>query len=230
MPRSGSTLVEQIISSHSLVNGAGELIYLRKHGSKLAYGTQTAVNKNISIFREKYLFDLAKRASGEHYVTDKTPDNFLFIPLICAAFPDAKIIHVKRDPKATCWSNFKHYFASHKLGYSYHLKDLVQYYLLYNDLMFLWQSQYVGKIYNLDYEKLIQEQENETRNLIEYLELSWEEACLFPEKNKRSVRTASQQQVRKKVYKGSSASWKKYRPFLNGAFDNIPNSQIITAL
>ena len=85
--------------------------------------------------------------------------------------------------------------------------------------MKLWQSQYSDRIYNLNYEKLTNDQEKETRKLIKYLELNWEEACLSPHKNERSVRTASHQQVRQKIYKGSSEAWKKYEPHLNGAFD-----------
>ena len=150
------------------------------------------------------------------------PQNFRFIPLICAALPEAKIIHVERNAAATCWSNYKQYFATQELGYSYNLEDLTTYYKLYTDLMKLWQSQYGDQIYNINYEKLTTDQENETRKLIEHLELKWEEACLSPDKNKRSVRTASQQQVRQKVYKGSSEAWRKYEPFLKGAFDNLP--------
>ena len=89
--------------------------------------------------------------------------------------------------------------------------------------MNVWQAEYSGRIYLLNYEDLTNDQENQTRKLIDYLELTWEEACLSPEKNKRSVRTASQQQVRQKVYKGSSEAWRKYEPFLNGAFDSLPS-------
>ena len=221
MPRSGTTLVEQIISSHSKIKGAGELSYVSKYGSRLAKGLQVPTQINISEFKKKYLCEIVKRARDEHYVTDKTPDNFLFIPLICATFPESKIIHVTRDPKATCWSNFKQYFASDDLGYSYNLSDLVNYYNLYVDLMKLWQSHYSGKIYNVDYETLTHEQEGETKKLIKYLQLDWEDSCLFPEENKRSIKTASQQQVRQKVYQGSSKAWIKYKKYLNGAFDGL---------
>ena len=86
-----------------------------------------------------------------------------------------------------------------------------------------WQSQYTARIYNLDYEKLTTDQENQTRKLLKHLELNWEDACLSPHKNNRSVRTASQQQVRQKVYKGSSEAWRKYEPYLEGAFDGLPS-------
>jgi hypothetical protein len=90
--------------------------------------------------------------------------------------------------------------------------------------MRFWQSQYGERIYHLNYEKLTTDQENETRKLIKYLGLNWQQTCLSPQKNKRSVRTASQQQVRQKVYQGSSEAWRKYEPFLNGAFDSLPSS------
>ena len=111
--------------------------------------------------------------------------------------------------------------AQKGLGYCYNLKDVVDYYRLYIDLMEFWQSQYNNRIYNLNYEELTTNQENETKNLIKHLDLNWEEACLSPHLNKRSVRTASQQQVRQKVYKGSSEAWRKYEPYLKGAFDNL---------
>ena len=90
--------------------------------------------------------------------------------------------------------------------------------------MEFWQAQYSNKIYNLDYEKLTTEQENETRELINHLGLNWEKACLSPHKNKRNVRTASQQQVKQKLYQGSSEVWRKYEPFLNGAFDSLSST------
>ena len=149
------------------------------------------------------------------------PQNFLQIGLILKALPEAKVIHVKRDPAATCWSNFKHYFSANGLGYSYDLSDTVNYFKLYQDLMDFWDQQYSDQIYHLDYDKLTVEQESETRKLIEYLKLGWEDDCLSPHKNKRSVRTASQQQVREKVYTGSSQAWRKFEPYLNGAFDEL---------
>ena len=152
------------------------------------------------------------------------PQNFHFIPLICAAFPEAKIVHIKRSAAATCWSNYKQYFSAEGLGYSYDLKDVVSYYTLYIDLMDLWQSKYTDRIYNLNYEELTANQESETRKLIDYLGLDWDEACLSPHKNRRIVRTASQQQVKKKVYQGSSEAWRKYEPYLNGAFNSLPSS------
>ena len=221
MPRSGTTLVEQIVSSHSNVIGASELRFVEKYGAALATNLKSVNRAYISGFREQYLSKLTKLSKGKQFVTDKMPQNFSFIPLICAAFPEAKIIHVERNAAATCWSNYKQYFRARGLGYCYDLKDVVDYYRLYVDLMEFWQSQYSKRIYNLNYEELTTHQENETKNLIKHLGLNWEEACLSPHLNKRSVKTASQQQVRQQVYQGSSEAWRKYEPYLNGAFDSI---------
>ena len=221
MPRSGTTLVEQIVSSHTEVTGAGELPYVSQFGKKLVVGITAPTLEAVSEFRECYLKELSKRAEGQAFATDKMPQNFQYIALICAAFPEAKIVHVKRNAEATCWSNFKQYFALKGLGYSYSLRDTVKYYGLYKELMRFWSQSYGDRIYNLDYDKLTEDQEPETRRLIERLGLNWEDTCLAPQNNKRSVRTASQQQVRQKVYKGSSQAWRKYEPFLNGVFDKL---------
>jgi hypothetical protein len=221
MPRSGTTLVEQIISSHSEVTGAGELAYVLQFGGHLAAGTTEPTVEAIAVFRDRYLAELAKKADGQTFITDKMPQNFQYIALICAAFPEAKIIHVQRNAEATCLSNFKHYFVSKSLGYSYDLRDTVKYYGLYKDLMHFWSQSYSDRIYNLDYDKLTEDQDSETRRLIECLGLDWEDACLAPQNNKRSVTTASQQQVRQKVYTGSSQAWLKYKPFLDGVFDEL---------
>ena len=221
MPRSGTTLVEQIVSSHSEITGAGELAYVSQFGGQLATGLTAFTVESVSVFRDLYLAELAKRANGQAFITDKMPQNFQYIALICAAFPEAKIVHVQRSAEATCWSNFKHYFVSKGLGYSYNLSDTVRYYGLYQEIMHFWGQNYSDRIYNLDYDKLTEDQEPETQRLIEYLELNWQDTCLTPQKNKRSVKTASQQQVRRKVYKGSSQVWRKYESCLNGAFDEL---------
>ena len=223
MPRSGTTLAEQIISSHTQVTGAGELPYVSQFGFKLAIGAKSLNAKTLQIFRENYLAELAKRTGGKKFITDKMPQNFQYVALICSAFPEAKIIHTQRNAQATCWSNFKHYFASTGLGYSYNLADTVSYYCAYENIMDLWQQSFGNRIYNLDYDKLTEDQEPETRRLIEYLGLNWESGCLAPQHNNRPVKTASQQQVRQEIYKGSSQAWRKYEPFLDGVFDGLKN-------
>ncbi len=221
MPRSGTTLVEQIISAHSEVTGAGELSYVAQLGETMANGTSIVSTEAILKFRENYLTKLCKRSNGSTFVTDKMPMNFRYIGLICSAFPEAKIIHVKRDPSATCWSNYKMCFSTNDIGYCYDLNDLVTYYGLYQDLMQFWQAQYDERIYDLDYESLTISQEKETKQLMRYLELEWQNACLSPQNNNRIVQTASNLQVRQKVYQGSSEQWRKFEGFLDGAFDKL---------
>ncbi|PLW76042.1 hypothetical protein C0081_16695 [Cohaesibacter celericrescens] len=219
MPRSGTTLVEQILSSHSKISGAGELRFLKQFGGAINTGVEKASTENLIQVRQSYLAELAKFSKGLPFVTDKMPHNFRLIGLICSALPEAKIIHVKRDPAATCWSNFKTFFSSSGLGYSYNLQTVTQYYRLYLDLMAYWEKIYGNRIYALDYDQLTNNQVQETRKLVNHLDLEWEDACLSPHANKNEVRTASHQQVRQKIYKGSSQKWRNFEPFLDGAFD-----------
>lgn len=221
MPRSGTSIVEQIVASHHEVFGAGELSLVQRHGLNLAMGTTDLTIDSISKFRTNYLEEIAKLSGRKRFITDKMPQNFRFIGLICAALPEAKIIHVQRDARAVCWSNFKHLFSLDSLGYSYKLEDTIRYYNLYTELMDFWNKIYGDRIYNLQYELLTENQEVETRRLIKYLDLNWDVSCLSPQDNKRSVRTASQQQVRQKLYQGSSFAWLKYQAFLQGFFEDL---------
>ena len=219
MPRSGTTLVEQIISSHSQVTGAGELNFVAQLGATTATGVNRANYESLLDFRNKYLNKMKNVSYGNLSVTDKMPQNFRYIGLLAAAFPEAKIVHVKRDPAAVCWANYKQYFESKNIGYCYAIDDVINYYALYENLMDFWTNTLSDRIYQLDYEQLTVNQGSETRQLINHLRLDWDEKCLSPQNNTRGVATASNVQVRKKVYKGSSEQWKKYLPFLNGAFD-----------
>jgi hypothetical protein len=221
MPRSGTTLVEQIISSHSMVTGLGELPFVLQFGYPVTTGLLDSSEESLTKFRNDYLEKLESLRDKNLIITDKMPQNFLYVGLITACFPEAKILHVKRDPAAVCWANYKQWFKSENLGYSYSLEDIVEYYKLYNDLMEFWNKALKNKIYEVDYETLTINQESEIKKLIKYLELSWEESCLSPEKNERNVSTASNIQIRNKIFKGSSQKWKKYKPFLDGVLDNL---------
>jgi len=223
MPRSGTTLVEQIIASHSAVQGAGELEYLKNLAGPLLHGQKKIDENSINELRHNYLEALGNLSSGKAYIIDKMPHNFLYIGLIRLAFPEARIIHVQRDAAATCWSNFWQYFSSKGLGYSYDLNDIIEHFHLYQHLMLFWETRHKGKIYHLDYDRLTEDQENQTKKLIRHLNLDWEDACLSPHKLGRGVNTASQIQVRQQLYAGSSQKWRKYEPFLNGIFDNLQN-------
>ena len=224
MPRSGTSLVEQIISSHNEVYGAGELDFLAKI---VAPGLKESINnknffteKAILSIREKYLKSLSSLNTSESFITDKMPSNFRYIGFILSAFPEAKIIHLNRDAMATCWSIYKHYFKSNGNGYAHNFKDLAAYYSLYKELMVFWNDLYPNKIFDISYEDLTINQEDETRKLLKYCELDWDENCLDFHTNTRAVKTTSALQVRQKMYQGSSEAWKKYevhlQPLLNG--------------
>ena len=221
MPRSGTTLVEQILSSHSHITGAGELSFAAQFGGAIARGLSEINSTSLLEFRENYIKKLQSLSKGNSIITDKMPQNFLFLGLLVAAFPEAKIVHVKRNPAAVCWANYKQYFVSKTLGYPYAIEDVISYHRLYENLMEFWGSTLKERIYNLDYELLVENQDSETRQLVAYLGLDWDEKCLSPQNNTRSVGTGSNLQVRREVYQGSSQQWEKYKPFLNGALDEL---------
>ena len=231
MPRSGTSLVEQIISSHNNVYGAGELntlgvlfTTLLNEPSNIKPNNKISNEKLLSI-REKYLNSLSSFNAHEEIIIDKAPGNFRFIGLIMSIFPDAKIIHLKRDPIATCWSIYNRNWSGNGYPFSYNMDDLANYYSLYSKLMNFWHKKFPGKIYDISYENLTTNQVEETRKLLNYCGLGWDENCLNFHKNKRAVRTASALQVREKIYQGSSEAWKKYehyiQPLINGLKHNI---------
>ena len=221
MPRSGTTLVEQIISSNSKIFGGGELPFITEFCSDFNFKFKN-LNENILIgFRSNYLNKLKNISKGENIITDKMPQNFLYIGIIAMIFPEAKIINVKRHPAAACWSNYKQFFVSKSMGYSYDLEDLVKYYYNYIHLMNFWETQFPNKIYNLNYDLLTENKEFETKKLFDYLDIDFETSSLSPHKNKRIVSTASNLQVRNEVYKNSSVEWKKFKPFLKGILDKL---------
>lgn len=219
MPRSGTSLVEQILASHHSVYGAGELNTITKLSSPViknyALGDINQLTEQMLLFiRNEYMNMLSNFKIKENVITDKLPLNFQFIGIILLAFPEAKIIHLKRDARATCWSNYKYYFKDKENGYSNNFEDLANFYISYTKLMKFWHRLFPNKIYDLCYEDLIQDQENETRKLLKYLELDWDEDCLDFHNNDRAVKTVSALQVRKKIYQNSSIAWKKYWAYI----------------
>ena len=153
--------------------------------------------------------------------TDKLPNNFQSIGFIKLILPNSKIIHCNRNPKDTIFSIFKHHFPGGKINFAYNLDETVQYYNLYNDLMKYWNKLFPEFIYNIDYEKLISNSENEIRKLINFCDLKWEEDCLNYHNNKRLIRTASNTQARMKIYNTSINNWKNYENSLSKFFSNI---------
>ena len=133
----------------------------------------------------------------------------------------SKIIHVHRNSAATCWSNFKTYFSKAGLGYTCDLGDLVSYHSMYLKMLRLWKASYSDRIIDCDYDKLTMHPEVEIKRIIFSLGLSWDKKCLAPHRNKKDVRTASQIQIRRKIYKGSSNDWRHYKPFINDIFSRL---------
>jgi len=218
MPRSGTSLVEQILASHPDVFGAGELNDLSN--STRNFGTSGSarefpagiVDLDSSALVElgnEYIARIRKHSLNSKHITDKMPQNFLYIGLIKAILPNAKIINCTREPMDNCLSLFKNYFntAHH---YSYDMTELGQYYNLYLDLIAYWSSTLPGFVYDQSYERLVADQENQIRRLLDYCNLPWTVACLEFHKTRRKVRTASNAQVRRPIYKDSVKLWERY--------------------
>ena len=220
MPRSGTSLVEQIVSSHSRVYGAGELEFLDKAIQYTDWKKKKIKNKDIKKIRELYLSEI-NLISRLPYTTDKMPLNFQWIGFIINSFPEAKIIHLNRDPMAVCWSNYKINFSTKGMAFSFNLVDVAKYYNLYEDLMNFWELKFPKKIYNISYEKLTENQEEETKKLLNYLDLEWEDNVLNFYQNKRIVKTASNTQIRQKIYQDSSKEWKKFEKWLQPIKKNL---------
>lgn len=221
MPRSGSTLIEQIVASHSTVYGGGELEILTNAISPTTFSENTIGTEAINTMKEKYERGLQGIDCAENIITDKMPANFQYIGLILLAFPHAKICHTIRNPIATCWSIYSRNFTASGHAYAYDLRSLGRYYIEYQKLMKLWHELFPGRIYDINYESLTENQEEETRKLLEYLDLEWEEACLNFHQSNRAVKTASYQQVREGMYQGSSKAWENYKPFINDLLEEL---------
>ena len=228
MPRSGTSLTEQILASHSQVFGAGELQAVGRILSPAmrhlaVTGTHVVSTEVFSNLKNTYLAELAEVGDSEPFVTDKMPENFKWIGFLLTAMPGVKIINLQRDHAAVCWSMFKSLFPGY--GYSNDLVDLAGYHNLYKDLIEFWQRKFPNQIYNLNYEALTENQEQETRRLLEYCDLPWEEACLEFHKTQRTVRTASSRQVRKEMYTGSSAVWRKFEAHLGPMLSTLTGKE-----
>ena len=171
-------------------------------------------DKAFLSIRKQYLDSLSRFNVPEKIITDKFPLNFRNIGFILSAFPEAKIIHLKRDARATCWSIYKHYFSDTGNAWAYNMDELAGFYGLYTELMAFWHQLFPNKIYDMNYEDLTTNQEEETRKLLKYCELDWDENCLNFHTSKRVVETASALQVKQKMYQGSSEDWKKHEAYL----------------
>jgi len=229
MPRSGTTLTEQIIASHPDVYGAGELHDLLKvangatpSGDSYPGNLAGLTPELVSVWAEDYIAGLQKRAPDARRITDKMPANFLFIGLIHAMLPNAKIIHVSRNPVDNCLSCFTKQFSHNSQPFSYDLAELGKYYVDYTRLMAHWRKVLPeGAFLDVRYEDLVADNEAQARRLIAYCGLEWNDACLESHKTERSVRTASVTQVRQPIYTSSVERWRKYEEFLKPLLDEL---------
>ena len=224
MPRSGTTLVEQIIASHPQVFGAGELRHIRAMVAGLPAGlqTDTAYPECVTMLDERlarslaedYLKKLRVMGGNAQRVSDKMPANFFYLGLIALMFPNARVIHCRRDPLDVCLSIYFHQFARGH-NYAYDLTDLAVYYRQYRRLMQHWHAALPLEICDIQYEELVADQEVVSRRLIDYCDLPWDDRCLEYYKNKRPVQTASNWQVRQPIYTDSIQRWKNYEKHLD---------------
>jgi hypothetical protein len=238
MPRTGTTLTERILTSHSCVFSAGEL----KNFSlslKRASGSRSNVVLDTETLRQgmevdfeslgKSYLDSTRPATGHTpHFTDKLPLNFLYIGFIHLALPDAKIICLRRNPLDTCLSNFRQLFDVNfsYYNYAYDIMETGRYYVLFHRLMEHWQRVLPGKILEVHYENLVADQETESRRIVEHCGLEWEEACLAFEKNTAAVATASAVQVRERIYTTAVGRWRRYEAQLQPLRDMLESENM----
>jgi cytochrome c-type biogenesis protein CcmH/NrfG len=222
MPRTGTTLTDRIISSHSAVHAAGELQHISML-MQIAARAKSPRDFQPALIRAMLTSDLSKlgkkyleltRSSAEKapHFTDKMPLNVLYAGFILLAFPQAKIVCLRRNPMDSCLSNFRQLFSLDNMRYawSYDLMDCGRYYLLFDKLMQHWNNLFPGRIHNLQYDELVNSQEQTSRKLIDYLGLDWEGQCLRFHENTAAVDTASAAQVREPMNQDGLDRWKKY--------------------
>jgi predicted Zn-dependent protease len=225
LPRSGSTLIEQILASHSKVEGTQELADIPRMVVELQgrdwqldnprYPGVLAQMTDADFRRlgEKYLHDTRSYRSGKAHFIDKMPNNFRHVGLIHLMLPNAKIIDARREPLACCFGNLKQLFA-HGQEFAYSIEDIARYYRTYLELMRHWDAVLPGRVLRVHYEDLVADLEGNVRRLLDYCGLTFEPSCVEFYKTERSVRTASSEQVRQPIYREALEQWRHYEPWL----------------
>jgi len=216
MPRSGSSLVEQILASHPQMSGAGELTYLAQlidaglAGRDFPFGIASLESQDMRKLGGHYAAAVRRLAPQAARIIDKAPANFRLVGLIRLALPNARIIHVRRDARDTCLSCYFNLFAQ-AVNFSYELGELGRYYRAYERLMAHWRSVLpAGAMLEINYEALVGDLESESRRLVDYCGLDWNERCLSFHRTERVVHTVSAAQVRQPVYASSVGRWRPY--------------------
>lgn len=217
MPRAGSTLVEQILASHSLVEGTSELPdipVLARRDENYPAGLAGLDSRKLHALGEEYLRRTRiQRKTDRPFFIDKLPNNWAHAAFIHLILPNARIIDARRHPIGCCFSNFKQHFARGQ-AFSYSLEDMGRYYSDYVRLMAHLDTALPGRVHRVSYERMVDDTENEVRNLLAYCGLKFEPACLAFHKNERAVRTASSEQVRQPIYRDGTESWKRFEDYL----------------
>ncbi len=220
LPRSGTTLVERILSSHSDVASIGESFCMQSviksisrvstTESMSAQIIEAAASKGIDRVSTGYMASIAYRLGDEPFFIEKLPENFLYLGFIAKAFPRAKIVHVSRNPLDSCFALFKQsYFR-----FAYNLDDLATYYIAHQRLYEHWKDLLADRLLEVRYEELVANQDRETRLLLDAVGVGFQEACLYFEQNRSASNTASAVQVREKVHSRSVGRWRKFEKHL----------------
>jgi hypothetical protein len=225
LPRAGSTLIEQILASHSMVEGTKELAdiprlvhHLNGRESNDAKPRYPAVLAELGIdqfkhFGEKFIADTQVYRRGKPFFIDKMPNNFRHIGLIHLILPNAKVIDARREPMACCFSNFKQLFASGQ-EFTYGLEDIARYYRSYVELMNHWDAVLPGKILRVQHEDVVEDLEGSVRRILDFCGLEFQAPCVEFHKTERSIRTASSEQVRRPIFKEGLDQWRNFEPWL----------------
>ncbi|MBX2868191.1 MAG: sulfotransferase [Acidiferrobacterales bacterium] len=237
MSRSGTTLVEQIISRHPGVTGCGELSCIERaignleknpDGMKIYPDDFIGLSEEVLAKETKGYGDWVSRLHDIQtpFFTDKMPFNFVHIWLIKALFPKSSIVHCHRHPLDVIVSNYFQLFGS-DINFVYNLEVLTGYYLRYHKLMRHWHQLFAGEIYKVQYEALVADSENQTRLLVEGAGLQWDEACLDPNRSDTAVRTASIWQVREGIYTSSKERWRRYEKHLGAVIETLQSHHVL---
>ena len=214
MPRSGTTLIEQILSAHSKIFGAGELTFLPKIIDKIYLKDKSTYEDIIIKIRSLYSKSI-NNLSDKQFIIDKLPLNFKWIGFIVKAFPEAKILHLNRNPMAVCWSNYKINFRDTGMEFTLSQEDLAEYYALYNEIMNYWINSFEKNIINISYENFVLDYEKNSKIIINELDLNWENDIKKYKEIDKPVETASLHQVRGEIKKNTSDQWKSYERYLS---------------
>jgi len=220
MPRSGTSLIEQILSNNDIVFGAGELDTIHEFLLKSVSSETSEIQliDALDLLKKNYLERL-KYITDKKIIIDKLPLNFYWIGFIKTIFPNAKIIHIKRDPIAINFSIYKTLFEEGAIEFSYDEDDIINFYKFYEELMQFWNDIYSDEILNINYDLLVNNPATEAKKIFKFTNVDFNSNYLKIENNSRAVTTASDLQIRNKIYKGSSENWKKYKKYLKKFID-----------